>query len=195
METLARSLTGFPDYLGVQREYLWSIFLPGMETMPIPLLGAIQSNLVNRYCQSVRFGNYDISELFKLITGAKTKSFGSKLSIDQVSMTFIVPVPDVTTSYFLAWRRLVVSEEGYYNPSSYYKRRVSIVMEDRTGVGTNFISLIGCFPVKMPVYEPAYGKEDVLRCNISLSIDDIKQGLGGIKNVVANIGRIASSLF
>ena len=152
----------------LQREYNWDIFLPDM--------GVTSGMDIGRYCQEISFGDYTMSEIVSQRYGAYQSKFAGLMNIEDVTFTFLKPVPDIVSAYFYYWRSLIVNLAGYYNVKSQYAFTVKVFMYDTNGAISNTISLIGVFPKTVPTYRMAYGSEKMVEMSITCSVDRFSVG-------------------
>jgi hypothetical protein len=165
--SLLDSFFGFPTITHVQREYNWEILLPSFGLV-------VDGYAISKYCQQVKFGPYDISDFVDLKKTALHEYFPGNMKIDDVSMSFVVPVPDIVSVYFYQWKRKIISSKGFYYPSSNYKKYVYIILYDRSGIPSNVMMLKGVFPVKFPSFPLLYSGEKELKYDIVFKADDIE---------------------
>jgi len=181
MLSFRENLLGFPTITHVQRTYNWDFLLPD-------LYGVLVSGLViSKYCQSVRFRQYDISEISELKASIFKKFFPNTLSIDQVSASFISPVPDLVSLYFSKWKSLIVDDLGRYSLPSEYKRTGHVVFYDRSGIPSNIIRLVGMFPVKFPAYDLSYSREDAVKFDVNFRVEKIEMGFKALSGFAGEV--------
>lgn len=198
MSKLFDSIIGFPA-THVQREYNWQLTLPS--------LGLIVDGLVvGKYCQSINFGQYNISEIIEYCSGAHTQFFPGNITIDTITATFVSPIPDMVQLYFVTWKKRIVDSRGFYSPSNNYKKNVYVVLFDRTGLPSNMIQLKGVFPTKFPVFSLSYESANVLKYTVEFKVDTIHMGvkaaggafvgvLGGASQIGGVIRNVVESVF
>jgi len=181
MVSFRENLLGFPTITHVQRTYNWDFLLPD-------LYGMLVSGLVvSKYCQSVRFGQYDISGISELKAGILKKFFPDALSIEQVSTTFVSPIPDLVSLYFSKWKSLIVDDLGRYSVPSKYKKTGHIILYDRSGIPVNVIRLVGMFPVKFPAYDLSYGREDVIKFDVNFRVEKVEMGFKALSGLAGEV--------
>ena len=117
------------QYSRLQRNYLWDVLLPDINSplAKIPVVGKIlegvQGLAMTQYVQGVSFGDYDIEQT-TMKYGAYQANFAGLLKANEVSITFLKPMPDFISSYFYAWKNLIVGSDGLYNPKNKYQKNI-----------------------------------------------------------------------
>lgn len=165
------------QYSRLQRNYLWDVLLPDINSPIGGLAGGLFEGLqglaMTQYVQGVRFGDYDVE---KVITkyGPYRANFPGLLSVSSASITFLKPMPDFISSYFYAWKKLMVDDDGLYKPKNDYQKNVYIRFLDSTGLAINRYKLIGCFPTTFPAYDLDYNNNEVTKFSVTLSVDKIE---------------------
>lgn len=182
---LLDSVPGFLEGTRIQRAYNWELILPDLSGAPVA--GAV----VGKYCQSVRLGQYDISEVLEVKSGFWKDFFPGAPNIENVTTSFVNPVPDAVSLYFQSWKGLIISERGFYTPSSRFKKSVHVMLYDRSGVNTNMITLQGAFPVKFPSFNLSYAEEKEVRFEIVLKIDRISMRHKAAGKLTEDVGPAA----
>ena len=187
MAHLLDNLIGFPKIIHVQRTYNWEFILPSFGLI-------VDGYIVSKYCQSVKFGQYDIGEILEMKSGVRKQFFPGVMNIQTVSATFITPVPDLVAAYFSNWKSKIIDDEGYYSPSSWYKKTIYVLLYDRTGIPCNMILLKGAFPIKFPAYNLSYGEENVVRYDVEFRVDRIKIGVSELTSIIGGAGSMVKGL-
>ena len=180
--TIFDSTFGFNKTLPMQRTYNWDIFMWfTYNGIPGPLL--------SKYCQSIKFGNYNIADVTEFKTGAFKQFYAGLFSIDSVTMSFVVPIPDMITSFFLGWRNHIVDEMGNYGLKSNYSHNIYILLNNLTGIPFSRVRLEGAFPRTYPVADLSYENEGLLKYNIDISVDKIKPLTGPtvVKDIIGAV--------
>lgn len=150
----------------LQRNYLWEFVLPD--------IGEVPGVLVSKYCQDVRFGDYSIVEVSQMRYGAFRAGYVGFLEINPVRAVFLKPVPDIVSVYFNAWRRLIVSDAGFFQVKSNYAKTAYVYLYDVDGSLSNSYKLVGVFPKIFFSYDDlSYGASDVVRFSIEFNVDRI----------------------
>lgn len=190
--SLRDQLTGFPTVVDIQRAYNWDFLLPD-------LYGIIVSGMIiSKFCQSVRYGQYNISDILEMKVGQEKKFFPNGADIDIVNSTFVTPVPDLVSLYFAKWRSMMMDKFGRYNVSADYKKTGYVILYNRAGIPVNIVRLIGLFPLKFPAFDLSYTEEKEVRFDIDFRIDRIEMGLSALsglgKDIGAQIGGAVSSV-
>jgi len=177
MQNLGLDLYGFgANYLTkiwhLQRTFNWQLM------MPDDINGMI-GYLVSQYCQEIRFGDYNISDVSILRYGAEQRFYAGLQSIDTVTLTFLKPVDNSVLSYFYGWYKLMISKEGHYFPKNHYKKNIYVILYDRSGLQSTKFELKGAFVKRKPAYHLTYTEEDILKLEVELCVDniEIKKGL------------------
>lgn len=129
---------------------------------------------VAQYCQSIYFGNYNITEIEQFRYGPHQRFFPGLMNIDRISLEFLSPVNNSVYLYFMEWRYLVVDRDGFYSPKNNYVRDIFVMTNTQDGRINNRYKLRRCFPVKLPENDLNQAAEDVLRYKIELAVDEIE---------------------
>lgn len=189
---LLDNVLGFPTLTHVQRNYAWDFLFPDL--FGILISGAV----VSKYCQSVRIGQYDISEISEMKIGPYKRFFPNILNIEPATVTFVAPVPDLVTLYFSQWKKMIVDKKGRFNVASQYKRAGYIILYDRSGIPSNMIRLVGMFPVKFPGFNLDYNAQDSVKFEVTIRYDRLEMGLtalgSAISGVVGAVGGAVSKI-
>lgn len=170
MSMLLDSLFGFPR-VPVQRAYNWDCIMPDVWG------GGVLGVAVSKFCQSVNFGEYNIDDITELNIGAKNEFFAGRMNIQNPRIVFVAPAPDIVSNYFHTWKRLIIDENGYHHVSSEYKKNIYIILYGRSGIPTNMIKLVQCFPKTFPSWNLSYKTEDIVEYDIEFKVDRIETGL------------------
>jgi hypothetical protein len=156
-------------------------------------MGGIRGELLSKFCQDVRFGDYSIQELQELRWGGKTQFFPGQLSISRVTVTFAIPSPDIVGQFFQAWREKIVSKEGFYGLKNAYTKNLYVWVENTSYYPTSRYVLKGAYPISVASFTLSYGEENVLRYTIEFSVDRVEPS--GLAGLGANIGNFITGLF
>ena len=165
---LLDSIFGFPR-VPMQRNYLWDFVLPSFGLL-------VDGIVVSRFCQSCRFGQYNISDATMMQVGAYKRFFPGVLNIESAFATYITPIPDMVSLYFSKWKSLIVDKEGFYFPSNHYKKNIYVMLYDRSGVPTNFAKLKGAFPIKFPSFNLDYEATKMVQFDVEFKVDSVEMG-------------------
>ncbi|MHA1592008.1 MAG: hypothetical protein ACTSUP_06020 [Candidatus Heimdallarchaeaceae archaeon] len=184
MSMLLDSVFGFPR-APMQRNYSWDFVLPSFGLL-------VDGIAVSKFCQSCKFGQYSLDEI-AIQDGAYKKFFPGILNIETVSATFVTPIPDLVSLYFMNWKKQIVSTDGFYNPSKFYKKNIHIILYSRSGVPSNFIQLNKVFPTKFPAFDLNYNDEKMVEFNVDFKVDKIKMGTEALKEM-GSIGKAAGGV-
>ena len=165
----------------LQRAYNWGLLMPYN-------FGGTIGYLVSQFCQEVEFGDYKISELSTLKAGAFQNFYAGLQSIDNVTMTFLVPVDNSVLDYFHDWYEHMIDKNGYYYAKNNYKRSIFIMLYDQTKIESVRFELKSCFPITRPPFRISYREEGVLTVQIALSVDRIivSSLIGNIRKGITN---------
>ena len=170
------SIVGFPRFGGVQRAYNWDLVLPD-------IYGFLVSGvLVSKYCQSIQFHQYDVVDVIELKRGIFVRRFPASLKLDYIRTTFVVPTPDIVSTYFIKWRSMMYDRYGRCPPSDMYKRTMHVILYDRSGIPSNLIKLTGVFPMVVPAFDLDYTREAPLVYHIDFCVDDVDMGISSVLN-------------
>ncbi len=182
---LLNSPFSWSNFVHPQRTYNWELIMP-------QTFGIIPGIAVSKFCQSVRFGQYDIQDIIEMKAGPFKDFYAGLMNVQTVTASFVSPVPDIVSSYFTSWKNKIVDKDGYYQVSSEYKKRIYIIMYDRTGIPSNKATLINAFPIRFPAYNLDYNSEDVVRVDVEFRVDRVLFGVGDIS--LSNLGETAREL-
>lgn len=177
---LVDNLVGFPTILDIQRAYNWDVFFPSTGLL-------VDGIVIGRYCQAIRFGQYEIAQTDEVIKGVKKMFFPISLNIELITASFVSPVPDIVQLYFVTWKKMIVDEEGFYSPSSNYKKNIYVILSDRTGIPVNMIRLGEVFPVKFPGYNLSYASDDLLKYEVTFRVEKINMGTTAVKGAISGL--------
>lgn len=164
----------------LQRDYMWDVKLPelGASTniFGIPI-GASTLVDIGKFVQDIDFGDYNMKSTNEMQTGAYKNKFAGVLDVDDITMTFLRPVPDVVTPYFQKWRSLMVTSgfgSGLFYPKGNYAKTIYIYMLGVDNLITGTFKCVGCFPTKLPNYKLNYKGEGVLSFPVTFNVDRIE---------------------
>ena len=149
----------------LQRNYMWELILPN--------IAGIDGTEVCKYCQAVRFGDYEMTDVSEKRYGPYLAKYAGLLSIPNVTATFLKPIPDIVSAYFYEWKNLIVNYSGYFNCKSRYGRTAYITLYDVDGQETSKFKLVGVFPRTFPGYDLSYDNEEITRFEIELNVDKL----------------------
>jgi len=150
-----------------KRLYMWEVMLPD--------IGGIPGSTIGRYCQNVQFGDYGMQEVDRVKYGPYRTGYAGAFEVTEVTMTFLLPSPDVVSAYFYAWRDLVISKGGAYFPKGNYAKVLNCLLYDTTGAEVDGFKLRGAFPKTVPTYDLAYSSEDVIKVPIVFNVDVVER--------------------
>lgn len=182
MSLLSDNIFGFPT-VPMQRSYLWDFILPSFGFI-------VDGIAVSKFCQSCRFGQYNIGDVETLQVGPFQKFFPGTLAIETVVATFLTPIPDIVSLYFINWKNKIVDNNGFYSPSNAYKKNIYAILYDKSGLPVNFIQMNKAFPIKFPTFDLNYSDEKMVQFDIEFRVDNIKIG----KSALGNMGSIGSKI-
>jgi hypothetical protein len=172
---LLDSIFGFPR-VSMQRAYQWEFVLPSFGLL-------IDGIAVSKFCQSCRFGQYNIDGSTSLQSGAFKQFYPGVLNIESAFATFVTPIPDIVSMYFAKWKSKIVDNNGFYYPSNNYKKNIFIILYDTSGIPSNFIQLNKCFPVKFPAFNLNYEEQGMVKFEVEFKVDNIKLGLDALSSM------------
>jgi hypothetical protein len=175
MGFLAQSLTPTAPQSGntgmfgpLQRDYIWQIGLDDVS--------GISGKDTAKYCQAVSVGPFDASAKY-IKYGPRRLAMPDQLSIGNVTLMFLSPIPNIVSAYFTAWFNMMVDQDGYYSPMMVYKRNVPILLmadtkNEKQTVGR--LTLKGAFVLKRPRWDLKYsGEGGVVMHGVELSVDNL----------------------
>jgi len=161
------SALGFPKFVPMQRTYNWTFLMPFS-------MGGILGIALYKFCQDVSFSPYNFTDVVKSNAGPFKNNYPGDMDVEDVTVSFVCPVSNVITNFFLSWRNKVVSSYGLYSPSNHYKKTAYILLEDTTRVPISVWRASGLFPKTYPKHMLSYGDENVIKVDVSLSVDKIE---------------------
>ena len=150
-----------------KRTYMWEVLLPDV--------GIIPGFAIGRYCQDVQFGDYGMQEVDRVKYGPFRAGYAGAFEVTEVTMTFLLPSPDVVSAYFYAWRDIVISKGGAYFPKGNYAKSINAILYDTAGEEVDRFKLRGAFPKTLPTYDLAYSSEDVIKAQIKFNVDVVER--------------------
>lgn len=168
---MANPISMFPNMVdilaisGLQREFNFEVKLPDIGGIPGLLIGA--------YCQAVKFGQYNMTEISKLRYGGQRKGYAGFFDIETAQFTFLQPYPDVVSAYFEKWRSLIMDNRGFYYHKSHYSKDIIVVEFDRTGLPGGIFRLSGCFPKTFPAHSLSNESDTVAKFQIEFNVDKV----------------------
>jgi len=165
----------------LQRTYNWQVIFPDG-------IGDVPGIWISQYCQDIRFGDYSITEISAVRHGSEQRFYAGLRDIEQVPMSFIMPIDNSVHKYFQDWRKLEVDDDGYFYPKSYYKRDIYVFLFDRSGIQSAKFVLHGCFPRNCPPISLSYYEDSVLRWGIDLLVDYVEESslIGSVRSAAFN---------
>jgi len=175
----------YPPIVHAQRAYNWEVLFPDIRG--IPFIGNIEGYAVSKFCQNASFGQYNIGQTTEVKEGVEQAFFADLLSLETASFTFICPVPDNVMFYFTSWKSLIVDKRGHYSPANKYKKTITVILYDRSGLPSNFIRLEKAFPIKYPAYSLTYAGEELVRYDVDVKFDKISMGTTAVASAVGGI--------
>jgi len=158
------------QYAKFQRNYLWDVLLPDIGVDLGGLVGFAMGQLV----QSVSFGDYSIVDGPKMRFGPYEAHFAGLFTVPDIRMTFLKTFPDAVSSYFNAWKNLIIDANGIYSTKSNYQRTIYVRFVDMTGISMGQYKLIGCFPTIFPNYNLSYDDNKVTKVEVKFTVDAIE---------------------
>jgi len=185
MGMLLDSVFGFPR-APMQRAYNWDFILPSFGLL-------VDGIIVSKFCQSCRFGQYNFNDTVELQFGALKQFYPGILNIESVTATFVTPIPDLVSLYFVTWKKKIVNSDGIYFPSKNYKKNIYVILYDRTGIPSNFIQLNKVFPTKFPLFDLSYKEEKMVEFTVEFKVDGIKIGAEALSEM-GSIGKMTGGV-
>jgi hypothetical protein len=182
---------GPPNTVNLQREYNWEIVLPD-------IWGIIVSGIVpSKFCQAVKFGQYNVSEIAERKEGTWSSFIPGKFTVEPITMRFLTPVPDVVTFYFQMWKKQMVTNKGLWQLPARFKKNMYLIFYDTTGVPSNMISFKGVFPITFPSFDLGYDKDGALMYDVTFRVDRIemaaKAAMGLVGDLVQGFGSLVTN--
>lgn len=194
MQSLGFNLSGIgaasvPRGWMLQRSYNWQLMMPHK-------IGEISGSSVSQYCQDIRFGDYNISDIVTIRYGAQQRFYAGLQTINVISAAFLVPIDNSLLKYFYGWRELEIDKEGYYHPKNHYKKTIYVILYDRSGIESAKFELIGAFPISHPIIDLSYTGEEAIKYRIDFRVDSIEvsTSIGSMLGKVAGLFGSVKSL-
>lgn len=153
-----------------QKDFLWEVLLPDIGVSAFGLVGFTLGQLV----QEVAFGDYSIDQATTTRFGPYQAHFAGMFKVPRVRMTFLKTMPDAVSAYFKAWKNLIITEDGIYNPKNMYQRTIFIRFSDSTGLTLGQYKFIGAFPITFPHYNLAYSSNTITKVNVEFETDKVE---------------------
>lgn len=150
-----------------QRSYMWE-FLPAG-------FGFLYGDFLGQYCQEIRFGDYNMSELIKLRYNGYQRGYAGYVDINTFTVKFAKPVPDFIYMFLNSWKRMIIDKQGFHYPKSNYARTCFVNMLDTSGIMVSSFKLMGCFPTIYPMHEMSYRSEDIVTFDVTFNVDKIDE--------------------
>ena len=147
----------------LQRNYLWEVRLPFEDGTPE----------VSQFCQNISFGDYNMANPSTIRYGAFQAHYAGYLTVEQITMTFLRPIPDVVTPYLHQWRAKVVDDAGFFHPKQDYANDIHLYLYDNDGSETGHVTFKKCFPTKFPGYDLSYNSNELVKLNVEFQVDRI----------------------
>jgi len=163
------NLAGPQTVLSYHRKYNWDLFM-------FFNMGVINGSLLSKFCQDLKFGDYSINALTELRWGGRQQFFPGIMEITRLTATFLVPSPDFVGSFFRAWRRKIVSDDGYYGVKADYARNIHVWIDTTTYFPAVRLILKKAFPLSVPSFDLSYSDEGLLTYTINFSIEKVDVG-------------------
>jgi hypothetical protein len=150
-----------------QRTYLWELMLPD------DVYAGVSGYDIGKFCQDVKFGDYNMQEVSSIRYGAFRKGYAGFFDIESLIAVFLVPVPNLVAEYFLAWKKLIVSDQGFFYPKNNYAKTIRYIMYDTNGQESYRLKLQGVFPKTFPAYDVSYMREEIAKYIIEFNVDKV----------------------
>lgn len=152
----------------LQRNYLFEVILPDI-SREIPHLE------VSSFVQRIRFGDYNFSNLTSIKQGPFTSNSAGTLEISEINISILNPIDNLVIEYFKIWKNLIVDPSGFYYPKINYAKIGYCYLYDSLGNETIAYQLINLFPKNFPNFDLDYTQNNLVKFDISFSVDLIKQ--------------------
>ena len=149
----------------LQRDFNWELLLPDM--------GGIDGTEVSQYCQAVTFSDYGMQQVSKIRYGPYRRSYAGFYEIDDLSLTFVKPVPDYVSNYLYTWKSMITDERGFYYPKLNYAKNTYISLFDRDGSSAGSFTFKGVFPKTAIRHKLAYANEGIVKLSIDFNVDTL----------------------
>lgn len=186
--SISDNLLGFPQYGGIQRAYTWDLILPD-------LYGIIVSGVVvSRYCQSVKFGQYNITSVSEFRVGPFRRFYPEEINIETVGMTFVAPTPDLISLYFAKWKSLILDKLGRHSLPSVYKKTAYIIFYSRMMIPIKSVKLVGMFPITYPAFNLDYTTEEAVKFNIEFRCDYVETNFDAFSSLISGVSDVVSAI-
>jgi len=179
---LLSNAVGPQSILSYHRTYNWDLFM-------FFSMGYIRGELLSKFCQEIKFGDYSISEMSRLRWGGKLQFFPGVMEIENITATFVVPFPDLVGPFFRAWRRKVIDDQGFYGVKTDYAKSIHVWISNTTYFPAIRLVLKNVFPISVPSFDLSYNNEDVLKYAVTLSVEKVEVG-----GVIGESGSFVESL-
>jgi len=174
---LVSGVMGPQSLLSYQRTYNWDVFF-------FYSMGGIRGELLSKFCQDIKFGGYSISDIVELRKGGRQEFYPGAMDINIVTMTFVIPSPDIVGKFFQSWRELIVDRQGFYGVKNVYAKNIYVWVEGNNYFPSSRYVLKKAFPLDVPTFDLSYGEEGVLRYSINFKVDRVE--LAGIVDTVTD---------
>ena len=161
------AVTGPQSVLPYQRTYNWDVLM-------FFSMGGIRGELLSKFCQDVKFGDYSLQDLIQLRWGGKSEFFPGTMQLEAITFTFVIPTPDLVGMFFRAWRDKILSPQGFYGLKHDYMRNIYIWLDSTSYFPSSRYILKRAFPLTPPTFDLSYGTDDVLRYTITMSVDRVE---------------------
>jgi len=172
----------------LQRQFNWQLFMPFY-------INGVFGPHVSSFCQDIRFADYSINQIESVQHGAFQRFYAGLQNITTVSLTFLSSVDNAALDYFYGWYHSMIDEDGFYYPKENYRKNIYVILYDRSGVESVRFTLKGAFPKNKPTVSLSYRSDDMLKFDISLSVDVVEMFslIGTVRGVITNVlGNVAS---
>ena len=163
---------GVDSFQGVsfQRNFLWDVILPDIASQT----GGLTGFSIGTLAQEISFGDYSIDSPNIMRVGPYQAYFAGLLSVQTIKITFLKTTPDVVAPYLYAWKQLMLSNGGLFQPKANYQKNIYIRFFDQTGNITEQYKCIGCFPVEFPQYQLDYGSNKLTTITPQFQVDKVE---------------------
>lgn len=172
-----------------QKDYLWRLQLPSLQTPPEAIDSMPQSAL-QRLSERTSGNSFDTEILSARIVNVQVPFF--EISTDSQhyanSFWYYATTNDIgeitleieehedgqTFEYFNAWKNLIINENGTYNPPIYYKRELRYFKVANVQLDLGMHKYKGYFVSNISDLSNSYDSNDIMRYSVTLTGDDME---------------------
>jgi hypothetical protein len=151
----------------IQRPYDFKVFFPYAGFTDLK-----SSRRINDLCQACSVDDYSFGSPELIKAGLYDKNFPGRLNSKMANFQFVIPTPDIVSSYFNKWRGLIL-QESFYSATKDYKKSITVALVDRKDEVTNKIILRDCYPLNTYSYSFTFEQERRMLLAINIKFDRI----------------------